>query len=723
MGHEGRRAAAIGAALLWAGTASAGVSGLVEGEFARTRLDTAQPPEAARRLDTMLFTQRYRLTLDQRLFPSLRLVTGGVLEQVLGDTKGADSSLSQKARTTNLFGSLELTSQLVGAAVGYTRRESGLAGSPVSYIIEEPSLTLTLRPADLPVLSLRLSRPAAHDSARRAQDVVTSSAVFTAQYAPTQPLQLRYGLDYSNPNDRLHATETTSIAHSGGANYSRSFAPWRTTVAAGLNATARQTRVASAAGGGTVATQVQPQAALSLVEAFPAVPALDSLLPNPALNDANLTTPSAVNLGYSVRLAGDVANRDLGVQFADEITTVNTLFVWVDRQVPQELAATLSWTAYSSNDNVHWTQVPVIGPVVSSLVQNRFEITIAPTAARFVKTVVKPLAVVTTDQRLADLFVTELQVYLVSPATRSASRQDSNTELLTAGLRTQVAGWDDLAYDASLSASRSQQGAEARYTYFVANGLTYVRKLSPIFLVSARVARQDLKQARGHRGEFLYSASLSADELPTLNHSLAYTGQTSTGAAGTTTSNSVSLFNRATPYRGIGLLAGASYTVATTVTGQTNRTHSLTANATLQPHAALTLTGTYGLTGTLTTGGAEPAPRTRAQHVEGTASFNPFPALYASGGVQRTVTDGKGYTFGNVALGVSPFQGGALQLTFSYNQTLDSNGAVTRLVAPGLRWNIDRSTVLTATYVLADSEGETEVTRARTFDVNLRIPL
>ena len=76
----------------------------------------------------------------------------------------------------------------------------------------------------------------------------------------------------------------------------------------------------------------------------------------------------------------------MGAQLADEITSVNTVYVWVDRPLPPEVLAPMTaagaWTAYTSNDNVNWVQVPILGPVLFGTFDNRFEITITETRAR-----------------------------------------------------------------------------------------------------------------------------------------------------------------------------------------------------------------------------------------------------------------------------------------------------------------------------------------------------
>jgi hypothetical protein len=698
------------------------VGGLIEEDFSRSTIDVPAGPGFTR-LDATLFTQRYRLDVSQQAYPNLRIAGGGMLEDVRGGTTGSGGHVDQGYLNTNLYGNLVLSSESLTGGAGYTRRQNGVPGADLSYVNEGPFLNLSWRPADLPALSLQLFRTDAHDTTRQLQNEVTTTAILGALYAPVKTVQLRYTLTYNDLEARLGRTaDLLTVLQTGGANYAATFAAWRTAVSAGVNATVQDNVIGSSASGATVSVPVLFQAALSAIEAFPATPTHISLLPNLALGDKDLIAPSTVNLGYSATLAGDVANRHLAIQLFDETTPVNTIFVWVDRPVPQDSAATLSWTVYSSNNNLDWTPVALTGPPIASPLQNRFEISFARTAARFVKVVVKPLPGVTTDQRLANLFVTELQAYLVSPAATTVTRQHSNSAAVTASVRTQLANRDDLAYDATANLLQSVQSDLRTYNYFFAQGLSYAQKFDP-WIVNARLAMQDTRQTTGTQSDILWNASASIDELRTLGHTLMYSGQLTRSPTGVATNNTVSLFNRATPYQGIAFALGFSGAYVAAATGTTTRTLTAIANTTLQPHRTLTITGAWGVNQTIMSGPGVSAPGGWDQNAEGTISFAPIPALYLSGGVHHTVTLGRGFTLWNTAVAASPFPEGALRATFSYSETLDSNGFMTRIVSPALRWNVTRTAVLSATYALIDNVGGPDASHVRSLDLNLKIPL
>jgi hypothetical protein len=676
--------------------------------------------------------QRYRIALDKTLFPNLRFAGGGLFEQDLGTSRTEGISSDLWGRNTNFYANLTAGSSVLNGTGGFTRRDQWLPGGQVRMVNEEPSLYLSWRPLDGPSLSLRLSRPALYDTRRLVEDLVTPQALLGLQYMPVPSLDLRYTALYANPQDRVHSTETTSVTQTGGANYGRTFAPWSTAVSAGLNVNYQRFLVESAGVGGTLTTQLFPLGGFSLVEQFPATPALDTLTQNPALIDGNTTSSAGLNIGFNPTLAGDVNARDMGVQFADTLTKTNTFYVWVvdvagrPLAIPEQVVGTFQWTAWQSDDNLHWTQLdlPAQG-VIFAPFQSRFELTLpGQVSARYLKLVTHPLSTAaTTDRNLADIIVTELQVLLITPVTRSSGWQTSNTQQLTLGARTQLGGIRDITYDFAMQLVRSEQSqGPTTETYLVANGLTFIRRLSEILMATARVSRQDYDQGRGHEGSFLYSASLTADELPTLGHNLSYSGQTTMAADGTTVINSLSLFNRATPYRGIALLAGFSWGNTLNPNGQTLRSNVITVDATVQPNERLTLGGTYGRTGSVILNGP-PTPNSLQQYLLARASFNPFPALYLSGSVQRNLTNNQGYTLANFSGAFSPFPGGDLQFTFAFNETVDTANNMTRLITPGLRWNVTRSAVLSVTYGIDDTTGPTSHLFSRIFDINLRIPI
>lgn len=699
-----------------------GVSGLIEEDYSHSNfwVEGAGPRSVGDQL-----VQRYRLALDRSFFPNLRFDGGGTFEQFLSRSSTGALSSELSSRTASVFANLALSGPILGGAAGYSRREqtAGTPTVPFGFVSEDMNLYLTWRPTDLPIFSLRLARPSLWDRQKQVEDLTTNQVLFGMVWDPDRHLDLRYSLDFQNPVDRLHQTETSTITQAGRMSYEDRFFAERSAVALGVNVVHQQTEVVHSGPGGTTSTVLSPIAGYSLVEVPPATPSLDTLVPNAALVNGDTLTPAGINLGPAASLAGDTAYRDLGVQFADAVTRANTFWVWVDRQLPQGLAAALTWTAWQSDDNIRWTQVQIPAVPVFNVFQPRFEIPIAETTARYLKVVAKPLpAGATIDPAFRDILVTEMQVLLVTAAPAPRGWQSSTGGTLNATMRTQLVP-SRLTWDVSLfGTSGTRPGAAAQNTWVLVNGLSLTQKLLPALLFNGRVARQDADQSRGHEGQWTWGGSLAATPLLTLTGSLVYSGRLDQSLEGNTTTNSVSLFAQAAPYRGIGLLANAGLGFAQLPTGQFSKLETLAVSTTLQPHPRLTLAGNFAHSSSETTGAGLPRSASRTNQIDGTLTLTPVPTIFISAGISRVITSPRPVTLATGTANFSPFPGGDLQLGISYSQSLGADGTVTRILSPSLRWNL-RAATLTTGFTVLDTSGSVADTHSRAFNANLRIPL
>ena len=304
MGRLLHAAVLLGGILAAGAVRADGITGSIEEDVTSTHGDNTDPGGGRQRFETVQLIQRYRLGLERSLFPMLRLNAGGSFEQINAETTTLGVSNDYLNRTTSFFGNLTLATDFLGATAGYSRRQFLATGSPW-FVNEEPALTVGWRPLGLPSFSLRLSRPSTYDATRTIEDLTTTQALFSAQYLPSRELDLRYALEYGRPQDHLHGTDTTSVTQYGSANYAATLEPWRTSVAAGLNATVRRTMVNASGQGGEILTPVLPVTGLSAVETFPATPELVTLVPNAALIDGVTTLSTGLNIGFGPRLAGD----------------------------------------------------------------------------------------------------------------------------------------------------------------------------------------------------------------------------------------------------------------------------------------------------------------------------------------------------------------------------------------------------------------------------------
>jgi hypothetical protein len=367
VGGRANIAAAVLGVLVPAGAMADGISGYVEEGVAVTRTEDTDAAGTTQRLDSTQFRQRYRLTLDRLFLPTWRVTGGGLFERAIGTRGDGITETDLATRNWSAFGNLYYTVPTLTAGAGYIRRENFLFG-PVGIVNEEYGITGNWRPEGLPSLQLRLSRPSIHDTERASTDTRSYEGVLSAAWSPVRPLDLGYSATYSNPRDEIRGSETVSWVQTARGAYADQFLGGRGTVGVSGLFSRRIDEFRSAGAGGSIAQFRSPIAGLSLVETAIATAARDSLSSNPALINGDLTASAAIDLGFSRTVAGDSNFRDIGAQLADTVTPVNTLWVWVDRELAPEVGQAIVFEVWKSDNNVDWVQLAVLkqffaGPV------------------------------------------------------------------------------------------------------------------------------------------------------------------------------------------------------------------------------------------------------------------------------------------------------------------------------------------------------------------------
>jgi hypothetical protein len=303
-------------------------------------------------------------------------------------------------------------------------------------------------------------------------------------------------------------------------------------------------------------------------------------------------------------------------------------------------------------------------------------------------------------------------------------RERSNTASLNAGVRARLIP-ELLAYDSGFNVrNTTRPGVAAATTWYWLNGLTLDHRLGEVGFVSARAARQDSDQLRGHEYGYLWGASLSVNELPTLGHGINYSGQANFTRAGTTTANSLVLTTNAVPYRGIAFGFVGSYGIATSGTGRTSVTRSLGVDSSVQPHPVLQLHGAFNHGAVVSTGASLGRASHETDTLEASATLRPVRAFFVTGTVSRVINPPNTATLYNASLGLNATAGGDLQLTVSYASVLDQEGAITRFFTPSARWNIRPNAVLTASYTMVDGDrsgGGSQHQRVLTLDLRITL--
>jgi hypothetical protein len=508
--------------------------------------------------------------------------------------------------------------------------------------------------------------------------------------------ELRYLLSWSRSEDRRHGVDTTGVEQAAIATRNDSFFGGRITSYLSGTVASRNSFTQARGVGGTVSRQQLPVAALSAVVSLPATSATVALQPNPALMDGSTSASAGVNLGWSLAALGDRNAREVGGRFADLVTDVNTFRIWFDRRLSPEVGNALAGSiqVWRSDDNVRWTPLPPpaarFDPTTGD---DRIEVSVAQLRSRYLKVTVSPLLTgVTVDTGFRDLFVTELQFFLVLPVEQVPHRDSNLSGSATAIAKAILLRSPELAYDVSGTVGRRTNPSVSSYT--LVNGLSVAHKLAPTLGANARGARQDSNDGNAHEGLWQWSAALAWTPLRTAFATLTYSGSRSD--AGQTT-HAVGALGRADWYEGITTQASGTASITrlglvVSQNGQASGTTSFSPN----PYVTLSVGGLYSRTFV-----SDPDlgdTLTQYGRVDGTMSLYPAPALTASGTVSRVFLGERPSTFASVQGAFSPLRG-ELQLAVSYAKTLDTDTrSTTEQLAPSLRWQIRSGLSLTVAY-------------------------
>ncbi len=717
-----RAALPLLAAALCAPRASADdISLMVEPRYDAANREFTDQSGSRTTVSDRTLVQGYRLSLDRTLLPGLRFSGMGLLE----DRKQLGAGAAGGFRTTGANGNLGFGTRILGGNAGYSHREERdrLSGSQGARLNDMYSLALGWAPEGAPSMSLRLNRSDVYDRARLLQDTTTDQAGLSARWVPDTRRRVDAGLSYSSLMDHLNGATARTYGGSMLAGWNDTIFGGRTSASASYSLAAKTSETVATGEGGIVSTQQLPAPGygLSSIDEVTANPGLTTLERNAALVDGNMTASANVNIGYRASVTGDTRLRELGAEFPDASSEVNVVAVWVDRQLRENVTAALAmnWAVFRSDDNINWTPVALAGRAFSPPFENRFDIPIQPTAARFLKVVTRPLAAgITVEDQYADIFVTELQFYRRTPAADVRGRTGDVMNQVNVSGRTPIPAVSGLAHDFSGIARRSDGfGDQARPSMTVGaitNGLSLVRKLSPSTLWSSRVMHQDTYDTRGYDGSLAWASSLGLRPIETFSNTLSYSGSLRHGIQGVSLQNSVSVLNRAQVYRWFGVDTTAGGSVTSGGTTGSLQSGQVTVTGNLVPHRFLNLSGGWRLRRTWG------AVESRAQSAEAAAAFSPTQSTSISASVIRIIEGPRPTTLGSVSLGLSPFQGGALELRFTASRSLDSTAEqISTVIAPGMRWNIRTGWYFDVGYNFLDLEAPTGRTRTRELSASL----
>jgi hypothetical protein len=636
--------------------------------------------------DEETFTQRYSLDLIFRPYPNLQVIAGGLFERTDSTTQEDDlDAVDGTQRRLRPYLTATLRNAIYNAAIGYFRTRDDLSSGPLSIgnIQESWNGTFGWRPEGLPRLTARFIRTNNFDPDHANLDTTNDLADLVGEYQPVDALQLYYRGAVETFDDHLQDIKVDRSTQSGRVTYGDTFFDRRLEVNGEYDVNHFTTDVTTS-GAGLITTTLFPVTGL---RTDPNPVATPTLIVDTTLSDQNTATPTVVDLGLPA--TPPTRPIDIGLDL-DVPKAVDLLTVWIDRDLPLAIANSFSWDVYTSPDNLNWSFRQTVFPASFGALDRRFEIAFATQTTRFVKVVTQPLAAsVPGAAGFPDIFVTEIVAAIRQPAANVQGTSAFTNELVTTNLRARILrDHPELDYELSYFLRDSTTAVS---TWTLSNGLSLRHVFSPVTSVAGRVAREDGHELLGDRVTYLYTASLRAVPLPTLQSSVIASGRSSSMEGVSSDSNSVYWYTSADLYRGVNTSLGLARASVTGEDSTQSDTTQINALATLVPHPTTTLNLLYQATNGTQKGGALPGTRSLdTTATQGGVAWRPFATLYlfysyrledAAGTAQRHLW--------SATASWAPFPDGTLQVLVSADESYQSGlNALSRIWSPRVRWNI-----------------------------------
>ena len=697
----------------------AGMQKGVDLAFASVETITTSATGAMTKTRTRSVFPALTLNIDSLIYPALRLNAGGVFELNVQSTNIEGRDLDSTITRNRPFFVLRSTSPVFAPGIGYFRREERArvsGGSDIKLVNDEVSGYLGWNPAGGPRTDFQVVRTHTFDGTRAYQDITKLFGSALSSYT-NRNLAVHYRGSYLDTDDGINRLQTRQVIHGARITDSESLLGQRLQWNGAYHINYRDVTTAAEGDGGEVSLPVNPFAGLS---ALSDVPGTARLSQNALLIDANLTASAGVDLGVAVP-PDNVQPRNIGIDFLNR-AEVNRITVWVDRDLPLEVARAFTWEIYSSQDNVIWRRDATVAAAPFDPFEHRFEIDFPGIVTRYVKVVTRPLSAAVPDaSRFADIFVTEIQAFLRQPAGDAATRLTQTTHLVNSDVRMRILDAPAFYYEGFVFYNGPDTLGTSTTT--VSNGFSANHSFARIFSVYGRAARELGWEPRGDRTATVTNATLTVDPIPTFRSSLLYTGQDETVDGLRTDRRGIFLQNSARPYRGVDLLFGFGWNALTNENGEDVTDRFLNVSATVVPRAHVTLTVSYDDRITEPSGTASGLLETHTRRLYTTVAVDPVRTLHLLVGHEVFASSlDETRTAVDIVASWAPFPDGALQIVFAHNEARRSlQIGQDRSTVGSVRWNFTARSYLDVSVQRIRSEFTVLTTESRIFSVNLRL--
>ncbi len=693
-----------------------GISGFLEFDYTSLSRKTTDAFGNTTKTESQNYFPRFKLDIDTKIYPTLKLHAGALAEGSITNFKQNGTDTDQTVRRIQPYIDLTLDNRLYKVGVGYIRRDEAakISEFPRTTLINDEYYGIFgWRPEAFPLVDMIIRKTKTYDEKKSLLDTTEDYYNLQSTYA-YRGLQLYYNGTYLNTQRDLLNLETWQQTHSGRVNYSNAFFDKRVFLNTTYQILYQDTKTRSE-GKGTVSSQIFPFAGLSVLDNTPA----DGALPtNPALIDGNLVNSVGANydLIADLPLAGDYV-RNIGLDLLN-VTEVNSLFVWVDTDA-SSIVGSFSWQIWISSDNLNWTLHQTIPSAPFGPFQNRFELNFSNVSTRYIKVAVTPLA--PRPFGFTNVFVTEMQAFINRRAEDVEDRVTSTSQSYNLDGKARLLDNPSLFYELYFFYNRLDPSSLMRYN--LSNGFSVNHRFNPVLSGMARVAVENGEERERNRLAFIGNASLTADPLRTLRHSLVLYGRREEFGGRPNNLYYVTLYNNAQLYQGIdvNLSGGVNYSEVETRERRTDYTVSFGVN--LVPHRTLTLGVTASDTFSNYTGGERGSDSMSNWLIDFNISFNPMRTLYLYAFIQLTDQKGRDLErIQNFGINWSPFPDGAVQFNFTYNEDYQSiYNQKERTFMPSVRWYFTKRSYVVFSYEYIMSKSDIQKLDSSTFSTAIKI--
>jgi hypothetical protein len=703
-----------------------GISGFLEFDYTFVSRKTTDAFGNTTKTEAQNYLPRFRLNIDTKIYPNLKLHAGALVEGIITNIKQNETEADTAVRRIQPYIDLTLDNRLYKVGVGYIRRDEAVktSGIPRTTLInDEYYSNLGWRPEAFPSIDMIIKKTKTYDEKKSVVDITEDYYNLQSRY-DYRGLQLYYNGTYLDTQRDLINLETWQQTHSGWVNYSNAFFDKRVFLNTTYQILYQDTKTRSE-GKGTVSSQIFPFAGLMALDNTPADGALFSdVAPGrnpPALIDGDFVNSVGADYNLIVDLplpAGDSV-RNFGLDLLN-VTEVNSLFVWVNTDV-SSIASSFSWQIWISSDNLNWTLHQAIPSAPFGTFQNRFELTFSNVSTRYIKVVTTPLAPKPISFAGTDVFVTELQAFINRPAEDVEDRVRSTSHSYNLDGKARLLDNPSLFYELYFFYNRLDPSSLMRYN--LSNGFSVNHRFNPVLSGMARVAVENGEERDKNRLAFIGNASLTAEPLRTLRHSLVFYGRREEFGGRPNNLYYLTLYNNAQLYQGIdvNLSGGVNYSELETREKRTDYSVSLGAN--VVPHPTLTLGVTASDIFSNYRGGERGSDSTSNWLIDFNVSFTPLRTLYLYAFIQ--LTDQKGSDLErtqNFGINWSPFPDGALQFNFTYNEDFRSTyHQRERTFLPNVRWYFTKRSYVRFSYEFIRSRSDIQKLDSGTFSTGIKI--